>query len=585
MGHSNVGADIFVRKIKPGPTVGDGYLVDVYEGGIKIDTFKAKNKKQIKSIVKDYKSKYNTQRSFMNESQVHVTYRTKAERGETAMTFLDEQLIKKANLIHTALKKIFNPYNPVIVREADIANNTVDFIPQTAGDNAPISEDMVAKNIIIKIVTFINERQPQPGAEWIKSDELYNPIKKWLFSVKKTIKDQEKANGLQLDFNKIYEISKNTLMGVNVADIKKVTGLDITPEVAAKIKEIMSMKVGVTKQAAANNGSGSGSMTSDRDSSDAGLDDFDTLKGAILRNPDISEGDIKTLKDVKHKTIEANKHVNDPSTKSDEDTTDDTHMSVNTTSSTAVSTGPNAANGNKGANDYSTIFWKHASELNREATLEDVFLKWASDSKLSLEIINETWKQINIDLGNFKEARITEILVPADFSKIFQNVTFITYIKNLIQQMKASNNKNVSGSPATMSQMLLRDLEKDPTNLNGACGAICDESIKRHEEGGADSTVIMQLLKGSIGSDIDIENITKNIISFMSRVNSEDNSNISYVAIININREGFKALVAKSWNLSVKDKMMIRKEPISPVINKEQVSQELSLDNVQEKVI
>lgn len=435
MGHSNVGADIFVRKIKPGPTVGDGYLVDVYEGGIKVDTFKAKNKKQIKAVVKDYKSKYNTSRSFMNESQVHVTYRTKAERGETAMiTSLDEQLIKKANYIRSALKKLFTPNDPMIIREADIANNTVDFIPQTPGGNDAISEDSIAKNIIIKVVKFISDRQPQEGAEWVKSDELYNPIKKWLFSVKKSVKDQERANGLQLDFGKVYEIAKNTLLSSDPANIKKLSGIDVSPDVASKIKEIMNMKVGVTKQASdfSRDGSdsiGDGSVSSSKENLAEGY--IEGFKARSENPEDTLESEIKNKLDQKSKERAARENQDDDSLNRENQFLDN----GSGRDEIMVNKGGNPQGGaqtpNVVANDYSNVFWKHASTIKEEATLEDVFLKWASKNNLSLDNVNITWKQVNEDLKIFNNREALYIPAP-ELLNIYQ--PFINYVVTAIEK-------------------------------------------------------------------------------------------------------------------------------------------------------
>ena len=52
---TGVGADLFIRKKKPGPIIGVGYVVEVYENGVKVDELDAKDKKKVKEIINMYK--------------------------------------------------------------------------------------------------------------------------------------------------------------------------------------------------------------------------------------------------------------------------------------------------------------------------------------------------------------------------------------------------------------------------------------------------------------------------------------------------------------------------------------------------
>ena len=76
---SGVGANIFFRKKRPGPTIGDGYIVEIYENGVKVDEKEAKGKKEIKELIDAYKSKYNTLRSFQNEVLTNITIFDKSQ--------------------------------------------------------------------------------------------------------------------------------------------------------------------------------------------------------------------------------------------------------------------------------------------------------------------------------------------------------------------------------------------------------------------------------------------------------------------------------------------------------------------------
>jgi len=247
------GTDIFVRKSQPGAAVGVGYWIDIFQNGVKIDSFRVETKKRVIEIVRKYKEKYHTDRSFLNESQTHITYKTKEERGETAMN-LDQELIKKANTIHSALQKLLTPLLPVKIREAEaigesiINPRAIAFIPETPGQDASMSEEKIGPMIASKFVEFVSKNQPQQGQEWLKSDDLYNPLKKWLTAIKKKINDYERMNNVQLDMQKISDAAEVITFSGDPQKIKESLKIDVTPEVAAKVKEVSGMKAGIRKK-------------------------------------------------------------------------------------------------------------------------------------------------------------------------------------------------------------------------------------------------------------------------------------------------------------------------------------------------
>ena len=51
-----IGTDIFIRKKAPGAHVGEGYIVDIYENGVKTDSFEMKNKKDTIDLIKLYQN-------------------------------------------------------------------------------------------------------------------------------------------------------------------------------------------------------------------------------------------------------------------------------------------------------------------------------------------------------------------------------------------------------------------------------------------------------------------------------------------------------------------------------------------------
>jgi len=248
------GTDIFVRKVQPGASVGVGYWIDVFQNGVKIDSFRVETKKKVVEIVKRYKEKYHTDRAFLNESQTHITYKTKEERGETAMQSLDQELHKKANTINIALQKLLTPLLPVKIREAEalgqeiINPQGINIIPETPGNEPAMSEDQIGPLLAGKFIEFVNKNQPQQGQEWVKSDDLYNPLKKWLTAIKKKINDYERMNTVQLDMNKISDIAEGIVFSGDPGKIKESTKIEVTPEVSAKVKEVASMKAGIRKK-------------------------------------------------------------------------------------------------------------------------------------------------------------------------------------------------------------------------------------------------------------------------------------------------------------------------------------------------
>jgi hypothetical protein len=247
------GTDIFVRKSQPGAAVGVGYWIDIFQNGVKIDSFRVETKKRVIEIVRKYKEKYHTDRSFLNESQTHITYKTKEERGETAMN-LDQELIKKASTIHSALQKLLTPLLPVKIREAEAIGESIinpqgiNFIPETPGQDASMSEEKIGPMIASKFVEFVNKNQPQQGQEWIKADDLYNPLKKWLTAIKKKINDYERMNNVQLDMQKISDAAEVITFSGDPQKIKESLKIDVTPDVAAKVKEVSGMKAGIRKK-------------------------------------------------------------------------------------------------------------------------------------------------------------------------------------------------------------------------------------------------------------------------------------------------------------------------------------------------
>lgn len=230
------GTVIFVQKLAPGTHIGEGYLVEIYENAIKVDEIKKRTKKDVYELIKDYKRQYNTNRAFQNEIEVFVTYPTKNERGETAMSDLDTILYKKANKIGNILKRIINPENPVITRKAeDLDTESVNSAIQTPSPSLDqdVTEEELADTLYTKIKEFIVSNQDKD------IDELYNKVKQWLFKVNDRLKI----------YNNMVTANIKQASGDSPIDYDKLKSLllqkiDADPDMPEVGIEVLNMKPG-----------------------------------------------------------------------------------------------------------------------------------------------------------------------------------------------------------------------------------------------------------------------------------------------------------------------------------------------------
>jgi hypothetical protein len=195
------GTTIFVKKNDTGSGVGEGYTVEIYNNGTKIDTMHKDTRKDTLDVIKQYKEQYNTNRSFQNEIEVFVTYpekdsvfeENKAEnenkeeqKSEASMNNVDAILMKQAGYIEQLLNRITNPESPIKIR-------TAEELPMP-DDDLNVSNESVANEIIEKLVAFAKKIIDSPADESSKKNDLYNKSKKWLFAVNDLLKKQESLN-------------------------------------------------------------------------------------------------------------------------------------------------------------------------------------------------------------------------------------------------------------------------------------------------------------------------------------------------------------------------------------------------------
>lgn len=465
---TGVGTDIFIRKARPGATVGFGYFVDIYQNGVKIDTRRMKTKKDVLEVISDYKAKYHTDRAFQNELQVHITYKTKAERGETAMDNIEQVLYKKAATIEELMKRIVNPDSPVKTRLAanDVSQGVVDFVPETAPPEGTTDEVMsveeISKAIATKIVEYFKELSPSesqapaapemgeapevsaappapaaPGMEmpkaakvafgWPEKDELYNTMKKWLSTVKKKVQDYAKSNESPINMDDVAKQVGLIVHSGDPAKIKQQTGLDVSPETAGKVKEITMMNVG--------NISGPGGERSPETLTEGVLNPEPTpvpqelpkAASAIDKANALTQR-INTLDEsmpIQHRVEDAMNDLNITNQDMNEIKQEIAKSPVQTEAAQAIQNyntqdiKPGGFPG-EGFDAYASEFWEYAGR-NKVGYIEDIFVEWADKKDFNLKTAAEIWNKVSLSVsemfgireaGFLPSAQVLEFLAP-----------------------------------------------------------------------------------------------------------------------------------------------------------------------------
>jgi len=400
---TGVGADIFVRKKKPGPTVGVGYYVDIYESGVKINSVEARTKKDVKQILDEYKGKYNTLRSFEIESQQHITYKTKeergeepikkpeeekkpemevtTERGETAMQTIDQVLLKKASIIETMLTRLKYPTLPIKKwAETAVGQGNVDIFPETppeagATDETVVDEKTTADKISKKLIEYVQNNAQKPV------DELYNGIKHWISIVKKKLKEWEKMSGQPLDRKMIAEQIKNAVTSGDAAIIKQVSGLDVTPEVAAALQKVTLMEIGSAQD--------SGVLAESIGKAASLDDDVAKVVGIVSKAPE-SEAKFEAAQALKETFGDSIPDIVQmlPETfhgKAVEKAIMEMEQDAASKSDSISTTAVNPTSMNPTVEISIKAFWNYAYRAKKTASLETLFEEWVNNEKLELE--------------------------------------------------------------------------------------------------------------------------------------------------------------------------------------------------------
>jgi len=411
-----IGTDVFIRKKAPGSQVGEGYIVDIYQNGVKTDSMEKNTKRETVELIQSFKDLYNTNRAFQNELQVHITYKTKEERGETAMLSIDQTLLKQASDIQNLLSRILDPEVPVVIRTAadpvDLATQpapaatadqaglgNVTSVPSTPApegmqDNKAKIKKFMADEIVKKFTTFVKKRSDEGRAE---VDEIFNPLRSWYSKLKKEIDRWNQISEEKLSKEDITDVVKETskiLLSKDINIISKASGIQIDQNVADLIAEVSGRSVG--KPGEAEKG---GELGGNPEESQKKEGNYKIVTGNIeeelynferqLQNSPTNP--IPTLAkelglDSKEKVQQLNEILSKQSNLTESQT------AIKTWVEEEIQSG-------KKAEDKTKEFWKYASEFVGVANIDDVFFEWLGNSEsLSLSEVENIWEKISSDI-------------------------------------------------------------------------------------------------------------------------------------------------------------------------------------------
>jgi hypothetical protein len=465
-----VGTDIFVRKKRPGSQVGKGYFVDIYENGVKIDTIELATKKDVTKLIRKFKDKYNTDRAFQNEMQVHITYKTKKERGEP-MASIDTILIRKAHKIQELLNKLTEPELPLIKRfgQEDLLGdvNSVPETPPTGTEDKEKIKRYIADEIVKKFVDFVKKKTETESEEINEPDfpintdiaashqtkhksaaldDIFNPLRKWYGTLARKIEEWNNMSNNMLNETDIQDIVKQTetiLLSQNPQLIQKNTGISISPETAQSIYEVGSKSVG--KPGDAEKGGELGGNPADfqdelgpkaakvakKDEKQPTIENTNDLLHSFTKNvqtqiSSMAISDIAKDLNVVDNDILQKMH----SILSEKDDLVEAEAAIQKYIEDQLNIARTSSLHPSIIESKTKEFWKFAGDYKGIANIEDVFIDWIRKTGYDLKKAANIWEQINEDIMkvfNFdkiktanKDRAVGDIIYTADGIKIFE---------------------------------------------------------------------------------------------------------------------------------------------------------------------
>lgn len=241
---SGVGTDLFIKKLTTGHNIGEGYLIEVFTNGVKSNEIRKRSKQDVIEAVREFKSKYNTNRAFQNAQQLHITYKSREEQSQEldsmgakdTMASLDNTLLKQASEIETLLNQLVSPDTPTKIRLAadEILNTNEMPAPNPDQKEMPMSAEGIANMLAGKILGYMSAN---PN---VAVDEAYNHIKHWLSEVRKNIEQYEKTANQPMDRGQVVTKLKEVLFSSDPEKLKALANTDVSTDLINKTKEVLS---------------------------------------------------------------------------------------------------------------------------------------------------------------------------------------------------------------------------------------------------------------------------------------------------------------------------------------------------------
>jgi len=480
-----VGADLFIRKKLPGAQIGRGYIIDVYENGVKMDTQEVPTKKEVTELIRVFKDKYRTDRAFQNELQVHITYKTKEERGEVPekapeekgkipeialekekelekaippveevkktkeerpMASIDNILMKQASSINGLILRLLNPELPIKVRNAEEPVipgplETVSSVPATPAtekgyDNIEQVKAYIVNEIITKFATFVSNRIKDAGGIEVKIDDLYNPLKGWYGALGRAIEDwnrMSKGAFVKQDIEDIVVETEKILLSKDPTLISNKSGVQVDQRVADLMYEVGSKSVGQKGDAEQGGELGGDPATSRKASEDEGEKYEPTEEDKLYeftRQIQIN-GIMEPIE-----AIAQNLNLKDSSMLMSFYKILNKKSALNESETIAKRWIEEELHNKKQEvekyESHVKDFWKYAETIEGEMQIDEAFLSWLPDNKFSSMDVQEIWNRVYDDVVNVffkKEAAlylsssVIESLFPGTMSAIGETIT------------------------------------------------------------------------------------------------------------------------------------------------------------------
>ena len=184
------GTSLHVVKNAPGSEEGEGYTVEVTIDGEPKDSIQASSKRKIDEIINTYKAYYGTDKAFLNEMSIFITY--KNTRGASVMKDIDSQLEDKLAELETMLNATLFPESPMIVKHAE----------EVQSKDLVSTDDIIAetKRVISEYIKSHSDKINESGdaLDGESKSLLHNDLTKWVYDFK-TVLDKEIEGGAPID--------------------------------------------------------------------------------------------------------------------------------------------------------------------------------------------------------------------------------------------------------------------------------------------------------------------------------------------------------------------------------------------------